>query len=302
MSRVEKPMRYGVAILPEHNWPRARELWRRVEALGFDHAWTYDHLAWRWLGDRPWFGAVPTLAAAATVTSRIGLGTLVANIRLRDPVVFAKEIMTIDSLSNGRVLCGVGSGGPDRDVLRDEELTPSQWADRYAEFVEVTDAVLRQEPITFDGDYYRCHDTVLWPGCVQTPRVPLCVAAAGPRGVRLAARFADNWVTMGAPGRFDEAPWAASLPLVKSQVAALERACDEAGRDPAAVRRMLVAAPSIGGVLDSADSFHEAAGAFGDAGITDFIVHWPRPDFPYRGSPAVLEAVAETLPAAGERT
>ncbi|MCP3801930.1 LLM class flavin-dependent oxidoreductase [Allokutzneria sp. A3M-2-11 16] len=294
-------MRFGVVILPEHHWPQARELWQRAEDLGFDHAWTYDHLRWRWLSDKPWFGTIPTLTAAATVTSRIRLGTLVANIRLRDPVMFAKEIMTVDDISGGRMICGVGSGGPDRDVLLHDELTRAQWANRYAEFVELTDSLLSQRPTAFEGSYYRCHDLVLQPGCVQRPRVPLGVAAAGPRGMRLAARFADTWITMGAPNLFDAAPYADSVPLVEEQVSALERACHEVGRDPSTIDRLLVAGPSISGVLDSVGAFQDAAGLFEEAGITDFVVHWPRPEFPYQGDPEVLADIAGSLPNASRR-
>ncbi|MEU7450067.1 Phthiodiolone/phenolphthiodiolone dimycocerosates ketoreductase [Streptomyces sp. ADI98-12] len=295
-------MRYGVIILPEYNWPRAQDLWRNAEAMGFDHAWTYDHLQWRWLSDKPWFGAIPTLTAAALATSRIGLGTLVASTRLRDPVVFAKEIMTLDDISGGRTLCGVGSGGPDRDVLRGHELTRRQLVARYGEFVELLDSLLRQEPVIFEGTYYTCHNTLLQPACLQRPRTPLCVAAAGPQGMRLAARFADIWITTGAPNIFDEAPYADSVLLIKDQVTALEQACHEVGRDPASLGRLLVTGPSIGGVLDSVGSFQDAAGTFQAVGITDFVVHWPRPDFPYRGDPSVMEEIASILPTApGDR-
>ena len=70
-------MRLGVLILPEHHWPAAADKWLRAEELGFDHAWTYDHIAWGDLRDATWFASVPTLAAAACVTSTIRLGTLV---------------------------------------------------------------------------------------------------------------------------------------------------------------------------------------------------------------------------------
>ncbi len=83
-------VRVGVLILPEHHWSDAAEKWSRAEALGFDHAWTYDHIAWGDLRDSTWFAAVPTLAAAATVTSRIRLGTLVASPNFRHPVPFAR--------------------------------------------------------------------------------------------------------------------------------------------------------------------------------------------------------------------
>ena len=288
-------MRFGIVVLPERSWRDAVRTWVAVEEMGFDHAWTYDHLQWRGVGRGPWYGMVPTLAAAAAVTSRIGLGSLVANARLRDPVVFAKEVMTIDDISGGRAICGVGSGGPDRDVFGWGALTTAQRSDRYGEFVRLTDLLLRQEAVDFDGEHYRCRGTVLVPGCVRRPRVPLGVAAAGPRGMRLAARFADLWLTMGAVGSFEPRPYREAVPVVREQVAALERACREVGRDPAEVSRLLVASPAIDGVLESVGAFEDAAGAFAEVGITDFVVHWPRPDHPYRGRPEVVAEVAGSV-------
>ncbi|MGZ6980514.1 MAG: LLM class flavin-dependent oxidoreductase, partial [Acidimicrobiia bacterium] len=87
-------MRVGVLILPEDRWTDAAPMWRRAEALGFAHAWTYDHIAWGPLRDSAWFGAVPTLAAVALVTSTIRLGTLVASPNFRHPVPFARELIT----------------------------------------------------------------------------------------------------------------------------------------------------------------------------------------------------------------
>src|SRR5262249_28791662 len=99
-------MRLGVVILPDLRWAVARDVWRRAEALGFDHAWTYDHLAWRSLRDGPWFGAVPTLTAAATVTTRLRLGPLVASPNFRHPVAFARELVALDDVSGGRLTLG----------------------------------------------------------------------------------------------------------------------------------------------------------------------------------------------------
>ncbi len=91
-------MRFGVVILPDRRWTEVVRLWRHVEELGFDHACSYDHLSWRSLRDEAWFGAVPTLAAAALATSRVRLGTLVASPNFRHPVPFAKELVTLDRL------------------------------------------------------------------------------------------------------------------------------------------------------------------------------------------------------------
>ena len=80
------PVRLGIVILADQRWSRAARRWQRAEEYGFDHAWTYDHLGWRDMVDGPWFDSVPTLTAAAMVTSRIPLGTFVAFANFRHPV------------------------------------------------------------------------------------------------------------------------------------------------------------------------------------------------------------------------
>jgi len=107
-------VRFGVIILPDQRWREAARRWRRAEELGFDHAWTYDHLGWRSLVDGPWFDAVPTLTAAATVTSRIRLGTLVASPNFRHPVSFARQLTALDDISDGRVVLDLGAGAVGR--------------------------------------------------------------------------------------------------------------------------------------------------------------------------------------------
>jgi hypothetical protein len=85
------------------------------------------------------------------------------------------------------------------------------------------------------------------------------------------------------------------VPVLRRQVEYLEKACAAVGRDPATVRRLLVAGPTVGGVLASKEAFFDAAGLLGDVGITDLVVQWPRPDEPYRGDVRVLEAVSEEI-------
>ncbi|GMA86402.1 hypothetical protein GCM10025868_16520 [Angustibacter aerolatus] len=134
-------MRIGVVVLPQQRWPEARERWRAVEDMGFDHAWTYDHLAWRSLADEPWFGTVPVLAAVAAVTERVRLGTWVASPNFRHPVPFAKDVMTLDDVSGGRMLLGVGAGGEgwDADVLGQPRPTPGERVERLDEFLGLLD-------------------------------------------------------------------------------------------------------------------------------------------------------------------
>ena len=105
-------MRFGIVILPQYDWPEAARRWRGAEELGFDHAWTYDHLSWRGLAGERWHATIPTLTAAAMVTERIRLGTFVASPNYRHPVPFAKDVASVDQVSGGRMLLGVGSGWP----------------------------------------------------------------------------------------------------------------------------------------------------------------------------------------------
>ena len=143
-------LRLGVVILPEHRWPIARAIWRRAEALGFDHAWTYDHLAWRSLRDAPWFGAIPTLTAVAAATMRIRLGTLVASINFRHPVPFARELLTLDDVSGGRFTLGIGAGGTgwDATILGKPEWSPRErvWEGRSRAALDRPARALRPEP------------------------------------------------------------------------------------------------------------------------------------------------------------
>src|SRR6478609_4817578 len=233
-------LRVGIVLLPEHRWAQARERWVRAEEYGFDHAWTYDHLAWRSLADGPWFGAVPTLAAAAAVTSRIRLGTFVASPNFRHPVPFAKEVMTLDDVSGGRFTLGLGAGGTgvDATVLGGEVLAPKPRTDRFGEFVDTLDALLTSPATDRSGEYFTVVDARMIPGCVQTPRVPFLVAANGPRTMRLAVRQGQGWVTTGRTPPEDglDAWWSG----VASLVELLGTTSADAGRAPDSLDRVLM--------------------------------------------------------------
>jgi alkanesulfonate monooxygenase SsuD/methylene tetrahydromethanopterin reductase-like flavin-dependent oxidoreductase (luciferase family) len=196
-------MRFGIVILADQRWQHGARRWAEAEALGFDHAWTYDHLGWRTLVDSPWFDAVPTLTAAATVTSSISLGTLVASPNFRHPVSFARQLTALDDISNGRMLLGLGAGAGgdsfDTKVLGEPPLTPAERVDRFTEFAELLDRLLREDHVTWAGRYYQAADARNLPGCVQRPRIPFVMAGNGKRSVALAARLGDGWVTTGVP-------------------------------------------------------------------------------------------------------
>lgn len=285
-------MRFGIAILPEMPWAEAAPLWRRAEDLGFDHAWTYDHLVWAGLPDSPWFGTTPTLTAAALVTSRIGLGTFVTSPNFRHPVTFMRDVLSLDDVSGGRFVCGVGSGGDlDARLLGGPDLTMRERMDRFVEWVELFDRMRREDHVFADGDYFSAVDARTLPGPVGE-RVPLVVAANGPRGLRLAASKGEGWMTYGRKGDTEDEWWASLRDLGQRMDAALAAA----GRDPAGFGRYLnldIASYALGSV----DRFEDHVGRAAELGFTDLVAHWPRPSEPYAGDEGVLERVAsEVLP------
>ena len=277
-------------------------MWRRAEELGFDHAWTYDHLAWRTLRDAPWFGAVPTLTAVATATERIRLGTLVASPNFRHPVPFARELITLDDVSSGRFTLGLGAGGGgwDAAVLGHEPWTQRERTERFSEFVKLLDLVLRQPATSFDGRYYRAVEARTYPGCVQRPRIPFAVAASGRRALHVAATHGETWVTVGDvtdPDAARQAPLPADqgARVVAAQSRVLDGICARLGRDPASIGRLVLTGPLLDGGVSSVGVFEETLGRYADAGVTDFVVHWPRPDGPYAGDAAAFERVVSDV-------
>lgn len=286
-------MRLGVVILPEFRWSTAQSLWRRAEELGFDQAWTYDHLAWRSLRDSAWFGAIPTLAAAAMATGRIRLGTLVASPNFRHPVPFAKELITLDDISGGRLTLGIGAGsdGWDATMLGQAAWSRRERADRLAEFVDLTDRLLRHPATSYSGKFYSAEAARTYPGCVQRPRIPFAIAATGPRGMGVAAAYGQSWITTGDRAREGTLSAAEGAKVVQEQIARLDAACAQVGRDPGSLRHLVLAGPLLDSGLASVEAFRDTTGRYAEAGVTDFVVHWPRSEGPYAADIKTFERI-----------
>ena len=281
-------MRFGITILPEYRWKDAAPLWRRAEEYGFDHAWTYDHLTWSGLQDSPWYGTTPMLTAAALVTSTIKLGTFVTSPNFRHPLALTRDILALDDVSDGRFLCGIGSGGGiDTTIQGGPELSAREKVDRLTEFVVLLDKLLTTDGVDFKGEYFETRNGRTLPGCIQQPRVPFIMAANGPRSLRLATKYGAGWVTTGVKSP-DFETWFAS-------VVDLSRRLDDVLEGQPFDRYLSLDSARYS--LSSVDAFEDVVGRAADLGFTDVIAHWPRAEGVYGGSEETLEkVVTEVVP------
>jgi alkanesulfonate monooxygenase SsuD/methylene tetrahydromethanopterin reductase-like flavin-dependent oxidoreductase (luciferase family) len=282
-------MRLSTVILPLERWPESREKWSRAEELGFYAAYTYDHLSWGRLQDRPWFGAVPTLTAASLATSTMQLGTLVTTPNFRHPVPLAKDLLSLDDMSGGRLIIGIGSGGLGNDatVLGHEEWSAYERMDRFVNFVELLDELLTQPLTTKTGPFYSATARML-PGTLQQPRPPFYVAAAGKRGLRMVTRYGQGWVSTGRSANADESCFDA----VRAQLHRLRAAMEEVNRPLDSIERVLLDGLNTERPLVSVDAFVDWAGRYETLGITELVIHWPEPDSLFDFDMTTFEKIA----------
>jgi alkanesulfonate monooxygenase SsuD/methylene tetrahydromethanopterin reductase-like flavin-dependent oxidoreductase (luciferase family) len=200
---------------------------RQAESTGLDTIWVYDHLLFRFPGQPE--GAIreswTTLTALAALVPRVELGTLVMCASFRNPALMAKMAATLDDLSGGRLILGLGSGWHDPEYAAFGYPTDHR-TDRFGEDLEITVRMLRGERVTLAGRWRRVEDAVLAPPPGR--RVPVLVAARRERMLRLTAAWADAWNT---------AWFGAADDRLRSHLDALRGACDAADRDPATMRR-----------------------------------------------------------------
>lgn len=276
---------FGIQTVPNTPWPELAETWRRVEALGFDSVWLPDHFVPTFRPELPFMEAWTLLAGLATVTSRIRIGVLVSCNTFRHPALLAKEAVTVDHVSHGRLELGIGTGWVEFEHVMFGLRYPgaAERVSRYAEAVQIVDALLRQDVTSFAGQHYRLQDAPFRPRPVQRPRLPLTLAAHSPKMLGIIAPFADRWNSMGSPEEMRE----------RGQ--RLDEACAAIGRDPASIARSLLYVPAImpdERPWDSPTAFVEFAGRYREAGVTELILQPP----PTGDWGAVERIAAETLP------
>lgn len=267
-------MKIGVVQMPVDTWPETVVRAQELEAMGFEHLWLYDHLSWQRYREDTWHATMPWLAGLAANTERIRLGTMVASPNLRHPLSLAKDSMSLDHISNGRFILGLGAGtsGFDATVFGDDPLDPRQRASRLAEYLSVTDGLLRGDLTNHQGQWYTVDEGRVIPGCVQQPRLPIALAASGPRTIRLAAEQADCWITIGnradVPANIDEFQSA-----LKEQLTILTEHCERIDRDPDQLDKLCFVSSAFPVPMSSFEAFVDTAERVADLGFTDMVVH-----------------------------
>ena len=295
-------MRFGVMTLQAAPYPALAERWRRIEAMGFDSIWIADHSSSQYptlISYEAW----TLLGALAAVTKRVRFGPLVTPPTFRHPAMLAMQAVTVDHLSGGRLELGLGAGGgaPDAGFVGEAAADARGLVDRFAEYLEVLDRMLRGETLTFEGLHYHAAGALVVPS-IQQPRPPFVIAAQGPRGLGLVARYAETWNTLGGQPMRSEAPdpvtLAEAVAKARTQIALLDQACEAIGRDPRTVRRSVLAYRTQ--VFGSTGAFEDYAGRYAELGFDDCVVYWPADPGTFAPRPdqeAVMERVAaDVLP------
>lgn len=210
------------------SWADVLTFAQAAEALGFDSLWVPDHLLLTWQEKtRGIWECWSLLAALAATTNRIELGSLVTSTGFRNPALLAKMANTVDEISGGRLILGLGAGwsGPEETAFG---YPSDHRVDRFEEALQIITPLLRTGRADFAGRYYQARDCELRPRGPRPGGPPILIGAKGPRMLRLAARYADLWNAEG-PMRQPEQ----FVPLR----ATADAACAEIGRDPATLGR-----------------------------------------------------------------
>jgi probable F420-dependent oxidoreductase len=231
---VPRPLKIGVQ-LPEverpTRWTELLDMTRAIEDLGYDSVWLGEHLLYRW-PDRPARGpweAWSMLAAIAASTERIEFGPLVACTAFHNPAVLAKQAATIDEVSGGRLILGLGAGWNETE-FRAFGVPYDHRVDRFEEAFTIIRTLLQDGAIDFDGRYYQARDCELIPRGPRPAGPPLMIGSNGPRMLRIAAPHVQAWNTWFA----DIGNEPAGIEPLREVV---DAACRDVGRDPADIER-----------------------------------------------------------------
>ncbi|MBF6606753.1 MAG: LLM class flavin-dependent oxidoreductase [Chloroflexi bacterium] len=229
-----RPLKVGIQLPEverEVRWAEYRAMARLAEDVGFDSIWMGDHLLYRSeaLGARGPWEAWTMLAGLAEATSRIALGPLVACTSFHNPAMLAKMASTVDEISGGRLILGLGAGWNETEY-RAFGFPFDRRISRFAEAFTIVRTLLRDGRVDFAGEFYTARDCELLPRPSRTGGPPLMVGSRGARMLEITIPHVDSWnVWYADTGNRPE-----GVPALRDQV---DAACRSAGREPAAVER-----------------------------------------------------------------
>jgi F420-dependent oxidoreductase-like protein len=265
------PVEFGIHTIQTWTWPELRDRWQWLESLGFDSLWLPDHFFPTAGRDKPMFEAWTLLSGLALVTERVRIGILVSSNTFRHPALLAKQAVTVDHMSGGRLELGIGAGWfvEEHEVFGLEFPETRELVDRYAEAIQLIDRYLTHDQSSFEGEHYRLDGAYNRPAPVQQPRPPLVMGAHGPRMLKLVAQYADTWNSFAPP---DE---------LKRRNDQLTAYCEDIGRDPASIKRSMFYGVNQSPEDDpwaSPDAFEDYIGRYAEAGMQEFVLQPPKPE------------------------
>jgi F420-dependent oxidoreductase-like protein len=276
-------MRFSFWPASTQTWEDVLELARHVESTGWDGFYFCDHFMPNGRDlDVPWAEVFTTLGGIAASVPRIRFGTLVCGNTYRHPAVLAKMAATLDRISGGRFVLGLGAGWQENEHIAYgiPFYTLGERLARLEEACQVVKALFGEKRASFKGRFYQLEDAALEPKPVQQP-LPLLIGGGGEKvTLRIAARWADEWNVWG------------NVATLQHKMAILDRHCASVGRDPRAIRRSAVALlqlvddPQVAEqiragasgrpmIVGSADEVAKVVQAYRDAGVDELII----PDF-----------------------
>lgn len=268
---------------PAQSFETVTDLCRHAEATGWDGVWYADHFMPNAEDtSRPWPECWTTLSALAMAVPRIRLGTLVIGNTYRHPAVLAKMAATLDHVSGGRLVLGLGAGWQENEHLQYgiPFHTVGERLARLDEACEVITRLYRDEKSNFDGRYYQLRDASLEPKPLQDP-LPLLIGGGGEKvTLRIAAKWAHEWNVWGTPE------------TLAHKISVLEQHCRDLDRDAGTIRKSAQALVFMGEDPDWLASMRERpspmatmvgtpselrdqVAAYADAGVDELII----PDF-----------------------
>ncbi len=256
-ARRARPLKVGV-LLPDtegqvdERMPRWREIAvmaRAAEAAGFDSVWITDHLIHRPNADTPSDGAVQVevrgvwegwtlLTALAAVTERVEIGPLVLSASFRNPGLLAKMADTLDEVSDGRLILGLGAGWNEPEY-RAFGFPFDHRVDRFDEAIQIISGLLHGERVDLDGRYWQARDAELRPRGPRPQGPPILIGTTGKRMMEITARYADMWNVWFSNFGND-------LGQLRTLLAEVDAACERVGRDPATLERTAAIVMEVG--------------------------------------------------------